>query len=143
MEPFSEKEEVTTTSKLVGILPGSPPRINLVDYASGRNGVKRHMTQQVPVLDADLFTKLQAEVKIGEQIRATTINEFTETGSSVYLAGFQKLSETAADDTESRNYELSQLPLTTSVIESTRQAAKLSKRTLYQQTGLRTTIEEN
>lgn len=129
MEPFSEKEEVTTTSRLVGILPGSPPRINLVDYAAGRNGVKRHMTQQVPVLDADLFTKLQAEVEIGEQIRATTINEFTETGSRAYLAGFQKLSEIAAEDTESRNYDLSQLPAMTSAIEPKRQTAKLSKRT--------------
>lgn len=91
MEPFVEKEEVTTTSKLVGVLPGNPPRLTLVDYASGRNGVKRHMTQQVPVLDADLFARLQAEVNIGEQIRATTINEYTESGSKVYLADFKKM----------------------------------------------------
>ncbi len=117
MEPFFEKEEVTTTSKLVGILPGNPPRLNLVDYASGRNGVKRHMTQQVPVLDADLFTKLQAEVKIGEQIRATTINEYTESGSKVYLAGFQKINDPAANGTKNENRDLSRVPLTTSVIE--------------------------
>ncbi len=123
MEPFSEKEEVTTTSRLVGILPGSPPRINLVDYGTGRNGVKRHMAQQVSVSDTDLFTRLQAEVKIGEQIRATTVNEFTATGSRAYLAGFQKLSEAAADDTESTNYDLSQIPATT----SPREPATLNK----------------
>ena len=37
MEPFLEKEEVTTTSRLVGILPGNPLRLNLVDYATGRD----------------------------------------------------------------------------------------------------------
>ncbi len=121
MEPFLEKEEVTTTSRLVGILPGNPPRLNLVDYASGRNGVKRHMTQQVPVLDADLFTKIQAEVKIGEQIRATTINEYTESGSKVYLAGFQKINAPIANGTKNEKRDLSQLPLTTSVIEPIRQ----------------------
>jgi len=119
-EPFFEKEEVTTTSKLVGILPGNPPRLTLVDYASGRNGVKRHMTQQVPVLDADLFMKLQAEVKIGEQIRATTINEYTEAGSKVYLTNFQKVDDTIANGTNGTKAiprDLSQLPLTTSMIE--------------------------
>jgi hypothetical protein len=53
------------------------------------------MTQQVPVLDADLFTKLQAEVKIGEQFRATTINKYTKSGSRVCLAGFQKQTKQA------------------------------------------------
>lgn len=117
MEPFLEKEEVTTTSELAGILPGNPPRLNLVDYAMGRNGVKRHMTQQVPVLDADLFAKIQAEVKIGEQIRATTINEYTESGSQVYLAGFQKINETVANGAKNGTHDLSQFPLATSVIE--------------------------
>lgn len=117
MEPFLEKEEVTTTSRLVGILPGNPPRLNLVDYATGRDGVKRHMTQQVPVLDADLFTNLQAEVKIGEQIRATTINEYTEIGSRVYLAGYQKINDTVANGAENGNHDFSQFPFTTSVIK--------------------------
>ena len=97
MEPFIETEEVTTTSRLAGILPGNPPRLNLVDCTTGRNGTKRHMTQQVPVLDEKLFVRLQAEVKIGDYIRATTINEFTETGSRAYLAGFQKISDKATN----------------------------------------------
>ena len=118
MESFSEKEEVTTTSRLAGILPGDPPRLNLVDYASGRNGVKRHVTQQVPVFDADLFTRLQAEVAIGEYIRATTINEYTESGSKVYLAGFEKINDITVNSTKSENYDLIQFPLTTSVRES-------------------------
>ncbi len=99
MEPFLEREEATTVSQLVGILPGAPPKVNLVDYGTGRNGIKRHMTQQVPVLDADLFARLQAEVKIGEQIRATTINEYTESGSKVYLADFKKMPAPKTNDT--------------------------------------------
>ena len=110
MEPFSEKEEVTTTSRLAGILSGNPPRLNLVDYAAGRNGVKRHMTQQIPVLDADLFAKLQAEVEIGDQIRATTVYEYTESGSKAYLTGFQKINETVANGTKNGKRGFSSLP---------------------------------
>lgn len=90
MEPFLEREEATTTSRLVGILPGDPPRLNLVDHASGRDGVKRHFTQQVPVLDKDLFSRLQREVVVGDYIRSTVVNEYRETGSIAYLSDFQK-----------------------------------------------------
>ncbi len=117
MEPFLEREEATTVSQLVGILPGTPPRVNLVDYGTGRNGIKRHMTQQVPILDDTLFAKLEAEVNIGDYIRATTVNEYTESGSKVYLAEFQKINDTSANGTKNENRDLSQLPLTTSVIE--------------------------
>ncbi len=120
MEPFLEKEEATTTSQLVGILPGDPPKVNLVDYASGRNGVKRHFTQQVPILDENLFARLQAEVKIGDSIRATTVNEYTENGSRVYLAGFQKVNDIATNGTngmKNSTHDMSQSPLATSVIE--------------------------
>ncbi len=117
MEPFLEREESTTVSQLVGILPGTPPRVNLVDYGTGRNGIKRHMTQQVPILDDTLFAKLEAEVNIGDYIRATTVNEYTESGSKVYLAEFQKINDTSANGTKNENRDLSQLPLTTSVIE--------------------------
>ena len=93
MEPFVEKEEATTTSQLAGILSGDPPKVNLVNYGAGRNGVKRHLTQQVPVLDQNLFARLQREVKVGDHIRATVINEYRETGSVVYLADFHKSNE--------------------------------------------------
>ena len=106
MEPFLEKEEATTTSQLVGILPGSPPKINLVDYGTGRNGIKRHVTQQVPVLDSDLFAKLEAEVNVGDYIRATTVNEYTETGSKVYLAQFQKVHQAAPNGTNDTQAEV-------------------------------------
>ncbi len=99
MEPFLKKEEITTTSQLVGTLPGDPPRVNLVDFATGRNGVKRHFTRQVPVLDKKLFARLQGEVAMGEHIRATVMSEYRETGSIVYLTNFQKANDTASSVT--------------------------------------------
>jgi len=85
-----EREEATTTSRLIGILPGDPPRLNLVDYASGRDGVKRHMTRQVPVPNENLFARLGREVNVGDYIRATVVSEYRETGSIAYLSDFQK-----------------------------------------------------
>ena len=109
-----------TTSQLVGILPGDPPRLNLVDHATGRNGVKRHFAHQVPVLDESLFARLQAEVNIGDCIHATTVNEYTERGSRVYLADFQKVNNTATNGTggmKNTAHDMSQFPLAMSVIE--------------------------
>lgn len=87
----TETEEVTTTSQLVGIIPGDPPRLNLVDHASGRNGVKRHFTRQTPVRDEKLFAELMREVSIGDHFRATTVNEYGEAGIQTYLSDFKKL----------------------------------------------------
>ena len=87
----TEKEEVTTTSQLVGIIPGDPPRLNLVDHASGRDGVKRHFTRQTPVRDEKLFAELTREVSIGDHFRATIVNEYRETGILTYLSDFNKL----------------------------------------------------
>lgn len=97
MEAFLEREEAITTSQLVGILPGDPPMVNLVDYASGRNGAKRHIARQVPVPNGDLFARLQREVNVGDYIRASIVNEYRETGSLVYLANFQNVSEAAVN----------------------------------------------
>lgn len=97
METALKTEEVTTTSQLVGILPGDPPKINLVDYVTGRNGIKRHFTHQVSVLDEDLFVRLQQEAKVGEQIRVTLVNEYHETKIVTYVADFQKIANTASN----------------------------------------------
>ncbi len=119
MEPFLEREEATTTSQLVGILPGTPPKVNLVDYGTGRNGIKRHMTQQVPILDDKLFARLEAEVNIGDYICATTVNEYTEAGSRFYLAKFRRvdtITPNGADGTKSKSNGITQISTTTSVI---------------------------
>lgn len=94
METALKTEEVTTTSQLVGIVPGDPPKINLVDCVTGRTGIKRHFTQQVSVLDKDLFVRLHQEAKIGEQIRVTLVNEYHKTKIVTYVADFQKIVNT-------------------------------------------------
>lgn len=120
METMLKREEVATTSQLVGLLDGDPPRINLVDYATGRNGIKRHFTQQVSVLDENLFARLQREVKAGEHIRVTIVNEYYKTKIVTYVADFQKTINTSPNETsgtETMLRDMSQLPLTTSKIE--------------------------
>lgn len=92
-EPFFEKEEATTTSKVVGITPGDPPRITLVDHVPGPRGVMRHFTQQVPIRDATLFQRLRVEVRTGDEIRATVVNEYSDLGSVTYLAGFTRVTD--------------------------------------------------
>lgn len=119
METALKTEEVTTTSQLVGILPGDPPKVNLVDYVTGRNGIKRHFTQQVFVLDKDLFARLQQEANIGEQIRVTLVNEYHETKIVTYVADFQKIANTAPNGTKgakAKPLDISQISITESVI---------------------------
>lgn len=91
MEAFLEREEATTSSRLVGFLPGEPPKINLVDSGTDRRGLNRHFAQQIVVPDPDLFARLQAEVRVGDDIRVTIVNEYRETGSRAYLADFRKI----------------------------------------------------
>lgn len=117
MQPFSKKEEVTTTSKLVGVLPGDPLKVNLVTHATGRDGSKRHFTRQVPVLDSYLSARFTAEVNVGDYVQVTTMNEYTEAGSKVYLTKFHKVENIASSATKVALRDMSQLPITMSVIE--------------------------
>lgn len=120
MQPFLKKEEITTTAKVVGMLPGDPLKLNLVSYTTGRDGSKRHFTRQVPVVDKDLSAKLMSEVNVGDYVQVTTMNEYTEMGSRVYLADFHKVDNIAPNRTNGTNAalrDISQIPITTSVIE--------------------------
>lgn len=120
MQPFLKKEEITTTSKLVGVVPGEPLKVNLVTDTTGRDGSKRHFTRQVPVLDKYLSARFTAEVNVGDYVKITTMNEYTESGSKVYLTKFQKVDNTTANGTNGTKAvlrDVSELPITTSVIE--------------------------
>lgn len=88
MDTLLKSDKVTTTSQLAGIVPGNPPKVNLVDHATGRTGIKRHFAQQVPVPDKDLFARLQREVSVGDHIRVTIVNEYHGTKIVTYLADF-------------------------------------------------------
>ncbi len=124
METAFKTDEVTTNSQLVGLLPGDPAKVNLVDCATGRNGLKRHFSQQVSVLDKDLFARLQKEANIGEHIRVTIVNEYHKTKIVTYVKGFQKVVNTAPNGTNNgtngakpTHRDVSQIPITMSTIE--------------------------
>lgn len=124
METALKTDEVTTNSQLVGLLPGDPPKVNLVDYTTGRTGIKRHFAQQVSVLDKDLFARLQSEANIGEHIRVTLVNEYHKTKIVTYVKSFQKIVNTAPNGANNgtngakvTHHDVSQIPTTTSTTE--------------------------
>lgn len=88
MDTLLKSDKVTTTSQLAGIVPGDPPKVNLVDHAIGRTGTKRHFAQQVSVPDKDLFARLQREVSVGDHIRVTIVNEYYQAKIVTYVADF-------------------------------------------------------
>lgn len=100
METFYEKEEATTRSKIVTINDGNAPSVTLVDYVTGPQGAKRHFVQQVPINDIQLLKRLLTEVKEGDEIEATIVNECRETRCTTYLAEFKKTPDVETPDVE-------------------------------------------
>jgi hypothetical protein len=83
-----EKEDVTTTLTLLGIVPGDPPSI-LIGKRLCRNGKPGRLFQQmVPVPDADLFARLVAQVGRGDTVTVTVTTEWCADGYKTYLSDF-------------------------------------------------------
>jgi hypothetical protein len=83
-----EKEDVTNTVTLLGILPGDPPSI-LIGKRLSRDGKPGRLFQQmVPVPDADLFTRLVAQVGKGDTITVTLTTEWRTDGYRTCLCAF-------------------------------------------------------
>src|SRR6266702_3517880 len=83
-----EKEEVTTTVTLLGILPGDPPRI-LIGKRLARDGKPGRLFQQmVPVPDANLFAHLIAQTGTGDTLTVTVTTEWRAEGYETYLSAF-------------------------------------------------------
>ena len=91
MESLAARQETTINAQLVGILPGDPPRVNLVIHATGRNGTKRRFTRQVSIPDSTLFARLKQEASAGDYLCATVVSEYHETGSVSYLTDFKRV----------------------------------------------------
>ena len=61
-------------------------------HAENSRGLARQFVRQVAVRDAILFGRLQASAEVGDQIEATTVNEWYDTGYTgytSYLADFK------------------------------------------------------
>lgn len=80
--------QVTTTVKVVDVVTGEPPAIVTIKRAVNPSGIARHFTLKTPVPDKDLFQRLLTEVSKGDEIQATIVNEWHESGRLSYLADF-------------------------------------------------------
>jgi hypothetical protein len=83
-----EKEDVTTTVALLGILPGDPPSILIGKrlHRSGKSG--RLFQQMVPVPDVGLFSRLIAQAGTGDTVTVTVTTEWRADGYKTYLTAF-------------------------------------------------------
>ena len=107
---FDEETDITyldismekTTLKgiviLLDILPGATRAI-LTGEETRFRGSKRLFTQKVPVLDAELFQRLQVEAQKGDPIEVTVVTEWRDDHSITYLSDFRAtaLSNTAEE----------------------------------------------
>jgi hypothetical protein len=73
-------EEFSTTVTLLGVLPGSPPRV-LIGKSLSRGGKPGRLFQQmIPVPDIGLFDRLVAQVGTGDAITVTVTTEWRANG---------------------------------------------------------------
>jgi hypothetical protein len=83
-----DREDITVTVTVLGILAGNPPRL-LTGERLSRDGKPGKLFQQaVPVPDAALFTRLAAQVCTGDTISVTVTTEWYEDGYKTYLTDF-------------------------------------------------------
>jgi hypothetical protein len=83
-----EREDITTTVTLLGILPGNPPRILTGERLLHDGKPGRLFQQMVPVPDTDLFARLVAQAGKGDTIIATVTTEWYEDRYKTYLSAF-------------------------------------------------------
>lgn len=81
-------QEVTRTVTLTDLTAGEPPTIVTSEQLRRPDGTTRHFAQVVPVPDPDLFRRLRAEVRSGDEIEITTLTEWTKPGSPMRLVAF-------------------------------------------------------
>lgn len=81
-------QQVTRTVTLVDLTVGEPPTIVTREQLQRPDGATRNFAQVVPVPDRELFKRLRAEVRAGDEIEITTLTEWTKPGSPVRLVAF-------------------------------------------------------
>ena len=100
---MTEKEDITTTVTLLGVLPGDPPSI-LIGKRLRRDGKPGRLFQQmVPVPDANLFAHLIAQTGTGDAITVTVTTEWHMDGYKAYLSAFDlPLAQVPAEPEQAR-----------------------------------------
>jgi hypothetical protein len=91
-----ETSRVVTLVKVIAMAKGEAPSITVRKRTIGMGDVTRHFTLVFPVPDLGLFQRLLAQVYVGDEIEATVVNEWHETGRVTFLEDFRKLTETGS-----------------------------------------------
>lgn len=97
--PYKTSESKTIVT-VADVLPGYAPSIRVVYRTVGANKAVRPILRQIPVPDAALFARVQAELREGDSIEITAINEWYDDGYSTRLTGFGKAATVDADNAE-------------------------------------------
>jgi hypothetical protein len=105
-----EKEDVTTTVTLLGIVPDDPPRILIGKRLSRGGKTGRLFQQMVPVPDADLFARLIAQVGKGDAMTATVTTEWHADGYKTYLSAFTVTGSAVLTDPEQTSVVAENVP---------------------------------
>jgi len=98
--PYKTSESKATVT-VDSVLPGDAPSIRVVYRTVGVKEVVRPILRQIPVPDATLFARVQAELCEGDSIEIIAINEWYDDGYSTRLIGFGKATATNLNNTES------------------------------------------
>lgn len=85
---MSELIRVTTVVRLKKIST-SPPSITTHERFTQARGGKRTFTELIPVSDARLFQRLQAEVRVGDRIRVTVVTDWDARPHRKWLESFE------------------------------------------------------
>lgn len=96
-EPY-KTSEIRATVTVSSILPNGDSSIRVEYPTTGASGQKRSFFRQIPVPDPSLFSRVQAELREGDKIEMTAINEWYEDGYATRLLDFRKATDFAHKD---------------------------------------------
>lgn len=85
-----DKQSVKTVVTFVEAVPGHPSYLVFFSRLRNTRGREKVLTQQVDVLDADLFQQILAQAVRGDEIEVTITTDWGKPGSPTYLTAFCK-----------------------------------------------------
>ncbi len=90
---MTEVEHVITTTQIIEILPGNPPRIVTGKWLYKQGKRIKFAQLIVPIPDAALYERFTAQVCAGDMVQVTIATDWSATGYSAWLADFALVSE--------------------------------------------------
>lgn len=90
---MTEIEHVTTTTQIIQILPGDPPRIVTGKWLYKQGKRTKFVQLMVSIPDATLYERFKAEVCAGDSVQLTIATEWGDMGYGMYLTDFALVAE--------------------------------------------------